>query len=104
MKFIRSQKAQSVPSSTSSSKLPQGGSSRESIPLENVGKQSDSPSAAQNPQEVTMEGEEEEREEGVPRPPAVMGMTDSFIPCQFFLASGRVIHFLTVSLLPKPSK
>lgn len=105
MKFIRSQKAQSVPSSTSPSKLPRGGSSRENIPLENVSKQSDSPSAAENPQEVTMEGEEERGEgEGVPRPPAVMGMTHSFIPCQFFLASGPVIHFLTVSLLPKLSK
>lgn len=104
MKFIRSQKAQSVPSSTSPSKLPRGESSRENIPLENVSKQSDSPSAAQNPQEVTMEGEAEGEEEGVPRPPAVMGMTDSFIPCQFFLASGRVIHYLTVSLLPKLSK
>ncbi|XP_011616044.2 RNA polymerase II-associated protein 1 [Takifugu rubripes] len=70
VKFIRSQKAQSVPSSTSPSKLPRGGSSRENIPLENVSKQSDSLSAAPEPQEVTMEGEGEE--EGVPRPPAVM--------------------------------
>ncbi|TWW72065.1 RNA polymerase II-associated protein 1 [Takifugu flavidus] len=70
VKFIRSQKAQSVPSSTSPSELPRGGSSRENIPLENVSKQSDSLSAAPEPQEVTMEGEGEE--EGVPRPPAVM--------------------------------
>lgn len=76
MKFIRSQKAQSV--SSSSSKLPQGGSSQESCSLENMNKESDSLSAAQNPQEVTMEGEEEEgREEGVPPPPAAMGMMDS---------------------------
>lgn len=78
MKFIRSQKAQSVPSSVSSSKLPQGGSSQENISLENMSKQSDSLSAAQNHQEVTMEAEEEEREEErVPPPPAGMGMMDS---------------------------
>lgn len=78
MKFIRSQKAQSVSSSTSSSKLPQGESSQENIFLENMSKQSEFLSAAQNPQEVTMEGEEEEgKEEGVPPPPAVMGMMDS---------------------------
>lgn len=75
MKFIRSQKAQSVSSSTSSSKLPQGESSQENIFLENMSKQSESLSAAQNPQEVTME--EEGKEEGVPPPPAVMGMMDS---------------------------
>lgn len=79
MKFIRSQKAQSVPSSTSSSKLPQGGSSQDNIPLENVSKQSGSPSAAQKPQEVMMDGEEEEgkEEEEKGPPPAVMGTTDS---------------------------
>lgn len=75
MKFIRSQKAQSVPSSSSSSQLPQGGISQENISLQNMSKQSDCVSAAQNPQEVRMEGEEEE--EGVPPPPAVMGMMDS---------------------------
>lgn len=74
MKFIRFQKAQSVPSSASSSKLPQGGSSKENISLENMSKQSDSLSAAQNLQEVTME--EEREEEKVPPPPAVMGMMD----------------------------
>lgn len=47
-----------------------------------MSKQPDSVSAAQNPQEVTMEGEEEEgekeqEEEGVPPPPAVTGMTES---------------------------
>lgn len=82
MKFIKSQKAQSVPSPTSSSQLPQGGSSQENSSLQNMSKQPDSVSAAQNPQEVAMEGEEEEgekeeEEEGVPPPPAVTGMTDS---------------------------
>lgn len=75
MKFIRSQKAQSVPSSNSSSKLPQGGCSQEDISLKNTSKESDSLSAAQSPQEVTME--EEGEEEGLPPPPAVMGMVDS---------------------------
>lgn len=80
MKFIRSQKAQSVPSPTSSSKLPQGGSSQGNIPLENVSEQSGSPIAAQNPQEVMMDGEEEEgekEEEEQGPPPAVMGTTHS---------------------------
>uniref|UniRef100_H3DIW6 RNA polymerase II associated protein 1 n=1 Tax=Tetraodon nigroviridis TaxID=99883 RepID=H3DIW6_TETNG len=73
VKFIRSQKAPSVSSSTSSSKLPQGGSSQENISPKNMSKQSDSLRAAQNPQEVAMEGEEDEgREERVPPPPAVM--------------------------------
>lgn len=43
-----------------------------------MSKQSDSLTAAQNPEEVTMEGEKEEgQEEGAPPPPAVMGMMDS---------------------------
>lgn len=77
MKFIRSQKAQSVPSSTSSSKPPPGQKQPGKQSLENVSKQSDSSSTAQtqNPREVTMEKEGEE--EGLPPPPAVMGMTDS---------------------------
>ncbi len=77
MEFVRSRKAQNVPSSASPSKLPQGNSSRENFPLENVSRESDSSSAAvlpQKPQEVEMEGEEEEEEEELPPPPAVTGM------------------------------
>ncbi|KAL3049240.1 hypothetical protein OYC64_008664 [Pagothenia borchgrevinki] len=66
--FVRSRKAKSVPSSASASeKQPQGKSSRDNFPLENLSRESDSFSASlplQKPQEVEMEGEE------VP-PPAV---------------------------------
>lgn len=77
MEFVRSLKAQSVPSSASPSKHPQGKNSKENFPLENVSRESDSSSAAvllQKTQEVEMEGEEEEEE--LP-PPAVMGMMGS---------------------------
>lgn len=80
MEFIRSHKAQRIPSSTSSSKQPQGTSSKEDFTLRNVSRESDSSSAAslQKPQEVTMEGGEEEEEEGdQPSPPSAMGMMDS---------------------------
>ncbi len=76
MKFIRSRKDHNVPSSASPSKQPQGKSSEDNIPLENVSKASDSASAAmlfQKPQEVEMEGEEEEE---LAPPPAVTGMRD----------------------------
>lgn len=79
MEFVRSRKAQSVPSSASPSKHPQGKSSKENFTLENVSRESDSSSAAvlfQKPQEVEMEGDEEEEEE-LPPPAAVTGMKDS---------------------------
>ncbi|XP_034078479.1 RNA polymerase II-associated protein 1 [Gymnodraco acuticeps] len=60
--FVRSRKAKSVPSSASASeKQPQGKSSRDNFPLENLSRESDSSSASlplQKPQEVEMEGEE----------------------------------------------
>ncbi|XP_042356934.1 RNA polymerase II-associated protein 1 [Plectropomus leopardus] len=71
VEFVRSRKAQSVPSSASASKQPQGRSSEDNFPLENVSRESDSSGAAvqlQEPQEVEMEAEEEEK---VPPPPAV---------------------------------
>ncbi|XP_045917703.1 RNA polymerase II-associated protein 1 isoform X2 [Micropterus dolomieu] len=69
VEFVRSRKAQSVPSSASPSKHPQGKSSKENLPLENVSRESGSCSAAvlfQKPQEVEMEGVKEEE-----LPPAV---------------------------------
>ncbi|KAM9842185.1 RNA polymerase II-associated protein 1 [Aulostomus maculatus] len=63
VEFVRSRKAQSVPSSSSSSsKHPEGKSSRENAPLVNLSTESDSSSGAvlfQKSQEVKMEGEEE---------------------------------------------
>ncbi|KAK5886336.1 hypothetical protein CesoFtcFv8_017379 [Champsocephalus esox] len=60
--FVRSRKAKSVPSSASASeKQPQGKSSRDNFPLENLSRESDSSSASlplQKPQEVEMQGEE----------------------------------------------
>ncbi|KAM3594246.1 uncharacterized protein V6R79_004737 [Siganus canaliculatus] len=77
VEFVRSRKAQSIPSPASPSSHPQGKSTRENIPFENVSRESDASSAAvlhQKPQEVEMEGgEEEEDEEGQPPPPAVTG-------------------------------
>lgn len=93
MDFVRSRKAQRVPSSASVSKQPQGKSSKDNFPLENVSRESDSSAAAvlfQKPQEVEMEGEEELP----PQPPAaVTGMMDSKatsssrLPCQLSLVS-----------------
>ncbi|KAK5857440.1 hypothetical protein PBY51_010688 [Eleginops maclovinus] len=72
--FVRSRKAKSIPSSASTSeKQPQGKSSKDNFPLENLSRESDSSSAAlllQKPQEVEMEGEEEEEVQPQP-PPAV---------------------------------
>ncbi|XP_071354394.1 RNA polymerase II-associated protein 1 [Trachinotus anak] len=68
--FVRSRKAQSVPSSASPSRHPEGKSSKENLPLESVSRESDSSSAAvlfQKPQEVEME--EDEEEELSPPPP-----------------------------------
>uniref|UniRef100_UPI0037E7ED4C RNA polymerase II-associated protein 1 n=1 Tax=Semicossyphus pulcher TaxID=241346 RepID=UPI0037E7ED4C len=73
VEFVRSRKAQSVPSSASPSKQPRGRSSEGNFPLVSVSRESDSSSAAalsQKHQEVEMEGEEEEEE--MPPPPAVM--------------------------------
>ncbi|XP_034530828.1 RNA polymerase II-associated protein 1 [Notolabrus celidotus] len=63
VEFVRSRKAQSVPSSASPSKQPRGESSEGNVPLDNVSRESDSSSAAvlsQNNQEVEMEEEEED--------------------------------------------
>lgn len=71
--FVRSRKAQSVPSSASASKQPRGKSSKDHFPLENMSRVSDSCGAAvllQKPQEVEMKGEEEEELPPSP-PPAV---------------------------------
>lgn len=79
MEFVRSRKAQSVPSSASPSKHLPVKSGKANFPLENVCRESDSSSAAallQKPQEVEMEAEEEEG----PSPPAVTGMMDSNKP------------------------
>lgn len=71
VEFVRSRKAKSVPSPAPPSKHPQGESSEENSPLENVSRESASARAAV--QEVEMEGEEEEEEEELaPPPPAVM--------------------------------
>lgn len=73
MDFVRSRKAQSVPSSASSSKQPQGENSKDNFPLENGNRQSVSSGAAlllENPREVEMEEEE------VLPPPAVTGRMD----------------------------
>ncbi|XP_034381147.1 RNA polymerase II-associated protein 1 [Cyclopterus lumpus] len=70
--FVRSRKAQSVPSSASASKQPWGESSKDNFPLENMSRQSASSGAAvhfQKPREVEME-----RGEDQPPPPAVMEM------------------------------
>ncbi|XP_056282420.1 RNA polymerase II-associated protein 1 [Pseudoliparis swirei] len=70
--FVRSRKAQSVPSSASAAKQPRGKSSQEDFPLENMSGQSVSSGAAvpsQKPREVEMEREEEQ-----PPPPAATEM------------------------------
>ncbi|XP_047193529.1 RNA polymerase II-associated protein 1 isoform X2 [Scophthalmus maximus] len=72
VEFVRSRKDQSVPSSPSPSKLPEGKSSKGNFPLKNVSRESGSSSAAvlfHKPQEVEMEGEEEEE---ISPPPAMM--------------------------------
>ncbi|XP_053192305.1 RNA polymerase II-associated protein 1 [Scomber japonicus] len=64
--FVRSRKGQSIPSSTSPSKHPEDKSSKEGFTLQNSSTESGSSSAAvlsQKPQEVEMEGVEEEEEE-----------------------------------------
>lgn len=74
VEFVRSRKAQSVPSSASPSKHPQGKSSKENFPHESVSREPDFSSAVglpQKHQEVEMEDEEEEEEEQLPSPPAV---------------------------------
>ncbi|XP_037343044.2 RNA polymerase II-associated protein 1 isoform X2 [Pungitius pungitius] len=70
--FVRSRKAQSGPSSASSSKQPQGENSKHNFPLENRNRQPVSSDAAllfKTPPEVEMEQEDEEEE--VLPPPAV---------------------------------
>lgn len=79
MDFVRSRKGQSIPSSASPSKHPEDKSSKEGFTLQNSSTESDSSSAAvlpQKPQEVEMEGVEEEEEE-MSSPTAVTGMKDS---------------------------
>ncbi|TKS86639.1 RNA polymerase II-associated protein 1 [Collichthys lucidus] len=75
VEFVRSRKAQSVPSSASPSKHPQGECRKESFPLENVSRESEPSAGAmlfEKPQEVEMEdGDEEEQEEELPALPAV---------------------------------
>nr|XP_020496381.1 RNA polymerase II-associated protein 1 isoform X1 [Labrus bergylta]XP_020496382.1 RNA polymerase II-associated protein 1 isoform X1 [Labrus bergylta] len=86
VEFVRSHKAQSLPSSASPSKQPQGKCSEGNFPLDNVSRESDSSRAAvlsQNPQEVEMEREEEEEEEDMPPPPpllVVTGMMEKDLP------------------------
>ncbi|XP_039992722.1 RNA polymerase II-associated protein 1 [Xiphias gladius] len=81
VEFVRSCKAQSVPSSASPSTHPEGKSSKDIFPLENVSREPDSSSAAvlfQKPQEVEMEGEEEEE----PPPPPAMTEDDLLVKPQ----------------------
>uniref|UniRef100_A0A673C599 RNA polymerase II associated protein 1 n=1 Tax=Sphaeramia orbicularis TaxID=375764 RepID=A0A673C599_9TELE len=76
--FVRSRKAQSVPSSASPSKHPQGQSSKESFPHDNVSRQSEPSGAAgvfQKHQDEVMK--EEEEEEDLSSPPA---MTEKDLP------------------------
>ncbi|XP_033498027.2 RNA polymerase II-associated protein 1 [Epinephelus lanceolatus] len=83
VEFVRSRKAQSVPSSASPCKQPQGKSSKDNFPLETVSRVSDSSGAAvlsQKPQEVEMEGEEEEKEEELPPPPPPPAVTEKDLP------------------------
>ncbi|XP_054470154.1 RNA polymerase II-associated protein 1 [Anoplopoma fimbria] len=70
--FVRSRKAQSVPSSASASKQPRGKSSKDNFPLEDMSRESASSGAAvlfQKPREVEME--REEGAEDLPTSPAV---------------------------------
>nr|XP_020446761.1 RNA polymerase II-associated protein 1 [Monopterus albus]XP_020446762.1 RNA polymerase II-associated protein 1 [Monopterus albus]XP_020446763.1 RNA polymerase II-associated protein 1 [Monopterus albus] len=76
VEFVKSRKAQSVPSSASPSKHPEGKSNEDSCPLESLSRELDSSSAAvpfQKPQEVEMEAEEEEEELS---PPSTMTEED----------------------------
>ncbi|XP_074548093.1 RNA polymerase II-associated protein 1 isoform X2 [Halichoeres trimaculatus] len=71
VEFVRSRRAQSVPSSASPSRQPQGKSSEGKFPLDNLSRESDSSSAAavsENTPEVEMEEEEEEE---MSAPPAL---------------------------------
>uniref|UniRef100_A0A3P8TYU8 RNA polymerase II associated protein 1 n=1 Tax=Amphiprion percula TaxID=161767 RepID=A0A3P8TYU8_AMPPE len=74
VEFVRSRKAQSVPSAASPSKHAEDKSNKEDLPLQNASRELKSASANvlfQKGQEVEMEGEEEEEEEEVSPPPAV---------------------------------
>ncbi|XP_068615577.1 RNA polymerase II-associated protein 1-like [Brachionichthys hirsutus] len=71
VEFVRARKAQSVPSSASPSKQPQGNSGEGDFTLKTVSRESHSSVAAVSlkPQEAAMEGEEEEEEQLPPPPP-----------------------------------
>lgn len=90
VEFVRSRKAQSVHSSASPSRPPQGESRTESVPLDNVSRESDSPKAAVPSQRPHVEEMEEEAKEGKPPPPPAAigtGIPDqpSFFASSFFL-------------------
>lgn len=95
MEFVRSRKAQGAPSSASPSRPPQGKSSTENVPLENVSRESDSSRDAVLSQKPRVEEMEEDEGEEVPPPPGVIGMTDSEQSPSFFLAFSFIIIFLS---------
>lgn len=92
MEFVRSRKAQGAPSSASPARPPQGKSSAENVPLENVSRESDSTCDAVFSQKPQVEEMQEDGDEDVPPPPAVIGMIDSEQSPSFFLA----FSFITV--------
>lgn len=74
MEFVRSRKAQSVHSSASPPRPPQGQSRTDNVPLDNVSRESDSPQDAAPSQRPQVERMEEDAKEGKPSPPpAVIG-------------------------------
>lgn len=86
MEFVRSRKAQRIHSSSASpSGPPQGQSRTESVPLDNVSSESDSPKDAVPSQRPRVEEMEEEVKEGKPPlPPAVMGTEEFRAVLSFF--------------------
>lgn len=79
VEFVRSCKAQSIHSSASPSKPPQGESRTEGVPLDNVSRESDSPKAAVPSQRPQVEEMEEEAKEGKSPPPSPAAI-DEHVP------------------------
>lgn len=99
MEFVRSRKAQSIHSSSSPSRPPQGESRTEGVPLDNVSRESDSPKAAVPSQRPQVEEMEEEAKEGKPPPPSpaeigtVNSEQSSFFCIVIFLLKSAALFF-----------
>lgn len=103
MEFVRSRKAQSIDSSASPSRPPQGESRTEGVPLDNVSRESDSAKAAVPSQRPQVEEMEEEAKEGKPPPPSpaeigtVNSEQSSFFCIVIFLLMSAALFFFLLS-------